>query len=192
MSNYKDKLLELMRTIEEEVENNENAYGCLAEINALVSPILTELDEEDFYLWGLAHYSISSEPTENSMFKFQKALQLNPDYYLARLYLAHCYHDKEEWYDAIEEYLKVDQETLMEEFPIWRTATLNEQIGYCYWQLNMRDEAMRFFERVRDIWSQHPHEDGNGISEFIKPRDMIDCLGVNHPLLEDIDLSKML
>lgn len=184
--NYKDKLYKLMDTIQMEIDDNEIAYGCLAEINELVAPILADLDEKDFYLWGLAHYSISSEPTENAMFKFKKALQINPDYYPARLYLAHCYHDKKQWYDAIEEYLKVDQEQLKEDFAIWRTAKLNEQIGYCYWQIDQKDEAMRFFEMVVNIWEQE------GVSEeFIKPDDMISCIGANHKLLENIDISKM-
>lgn len=184
--NYKDVFYELMDKIQNDINDNEVVYGYLSDINRLLSPILEQLDESDFYLWGLVHYSISSEPTENSMAKFKKSLQLNIDYYMSRLYLAHCYHDKKEWYDAIEEYLKVDQDKLSEDFPIWRTATLNEQIGYCYWQIGQKDDAIRFFERVSDLWNRY------GLSEgFMKPKYMIDCLGPNHTLLEKIDISKM-
>lgn len=183
---YKDKLYELMDIIQMEPYDNEIAYGCLSDINELFAPILSELDEKDFYLWGLAHYSIVSEPTENSMIKFKKATQLNPEYYPARLYLGHCYHDKKEWYDAIEEYLKVDQEQLTKDFGIWRTAKLNEQIGFCYWQIDQKDEAMRFFENVVAMWNEHVVSE-----ELLKPDDMITCIGANHKLLENIDISKM-
>lgn len=186
MSDYKVRLHELTDIIQTNINNNEIVYVCLSNINALVSPILEKLDESDFYLWGLAHYSITSEPTENSMTKFKKSLQLNPDYYMSRLYLAHCHHDKGEWYDAIEEYLKVDQEQLSEDYPIWRTAKLNEQIGYCYWQIEQNYEAMRFFESVVSMWNKYGASD-----DFIKPGDMISCIGANHKLLENIDISKM-
>ena len=184
---YKDKLHELLSIIQNDSNNMEIVYECLADINALMTPILTELDENDFFLWGLSHYSIPSEPTLNASIKFEKSLQLNPDYLPARLYLGHCHNDKKEWYEALEEYLKVDQEELRDSFDIWIIAKLNEQIGFCYWQINQKDEAMRFFEMLVNIWVENNENDS-----FIKPEDMIECLGIKHKLLENINISKMI
>ncbi len=183
---YKDKLLKIVRKIEEEFDSNETTYGLLSEISKLLIPITDKLDGNDYYLWGLAHYSIASEPIENSKSKFIRAIQLDSDYYLARMYLAHCLHDEGKFYDAVEEYLKVDQDKLEEDFPIWRIATLNEQIGYCYFQLENYEKAMEFFEKVvNDYFKKHPAK------EFIKPRDMIECLSESHALLEGIEIGEM-
>jgi len=183
---YKTKLNELALKISEEINDTELIYSYLSDVNNLLFPIIEKLDASDFYIWGLIYYSISSEPTENSMAKFIKSIQIDPTQYISRLYLGHTYQDREDWHNAIEEYLKVDQERLGNEYDIWRVAYLNEQIGYCYWKINQKDDAIRFFENVSNIWKSH-----NDLSIFLQPSRMIDCLGSNHILLDTIDISKM-
>src|SRR5690606_24198266 len=109
-----------------------------------IEQILNEqgrLDSEDYYIWGLTLYmDINDEnyiPLAHE--KFLISLDIDSKNFMSRLYSAHCYQDQGLLKRALNEYLKVDQERLKQEFSIWRYIKLKEQIGYCYYRLGKVD-----------------------------------------------------
>jgi tetratricopeptide (TPR) repeat protein len=139
---------------------------------------ITTLDAEDYYLWGLSIYILNQEDVlENSHPKFLKALEVDESYYLARLYSAHCYHDKGEYSNALSEYLKVDQELLKEEMPIWRWVKLMEQIGFCYAKTGRLKTAETWFERVIDAYQTIEKD------ELVPVQEAYECLPADHDIV---------
>jgi len=135
-------------------------------------------DAEDFYLWGLSVYSESSQDSLDDSHKlFLKSLGSEEDYYLARLYSAHCFHDKGNYLEALAEYLKVDQERLKQEMPIWRWVKLLEQIGFCYVKIGRLNEAVPYFESV--IKSYLSYKD----NELVPVQEAYECLPKDHLLV---------
>jgi tetratricopeptide (TPR) repeat protein len=76
---------------------------------------------------------------------FSRALERDPDNVMAQLYIGHCFHDREEWEQAIQAYLAVDQEKLASEWPAWRAVKLRQQIAGCYAGAGEHAEAVRRF-----------------------------------------------
>ncbi len=95
-----------------------------------------ELTSLDYQILGLIDYE--SEDWRNNSEKilenFKKSSELDKTNFLAQLYLAHIYHDMGNLKLALENYLKVDTETL-KEFQLWRYVKLIEQIGFCTYEL---------------------------------------------------------
>ena len=71
--------------------------------------------------------------------RFQQALDLDPNYYMARLYKGHLLFDHQRWDQALEAFRQVDQHRLMTEWPIWRGVLLAELIAVCW--LKLKQEA---------------------------------------------------
>ncbi|GEM_PF-1247660 len=110
-------------------------------------------DSEDYYMWGLSIYALNQENVlEESHPFFLRALECDPNEYLARLYSAHCYHDKGDFSNALKEYLLVDQKSLKTEMPIWRYVKLLEQIGFCYTKEGNLEVAEEYFGKVEQAY----------------------------------------
>ena len=159
------------------VADDEKAKKLGSAVQKYISSI-AEPDAEDHYLWGLSIYSLNQENVlKNSHPLFLKALELDSNYYLARLYSAHCYHDKGEYKKALTEYLKVDQNLLKKEMPIWRWVKLIEQIGYCYIKLGNIPQAESYFESVIDSYLTIEKD------SLVPIREAYECLAPDHPLV---------
>ena len=142
---------------------------------------LNARDAEDYYFWGNSVYSLNqARALEISHPLFRKALDIDKGYYLARLYSAHCYHDKGEYKEALEEYLLVNQVDFEKEMPIWRTVKLNEQIGYCYAKLNQLDVAEQYFRKVVSSYITVEN------CELVPVQEAYECLPADHPLVSEL------
>ncbi len=133
---------------------------------------------EDYYLWGLSIYSLNQNNVlENSHPYFIKSLEKDDEYYLARLYSAHCFHDKGEYANALEEYLMVDQCLLKQEIPIWRWVKLLEQIGFCYAMQDRFHEAEEYFEKVINAYSTMEK------NSLVPAQEAYECLESSHNMV---------
>jgi hypothetical protein len=81
---------------------------------------------------------------------FIRALTWDPGDVLARLYLAHCFHDRKDWPRAIAEYEKVDLDRLARHWPAWRAVKCREQLAHCHACAGHTDEAVRLFGAFLD------------------------------------------
>jgi len=107
---------------------------------------------------------------------FLQSLKKDTKYYMARLYSAHCYHDKSEFEEALREYLTVDCELLKAEFPIWRYVKLQEQIGYCLYKLGKISEAKKYFQDTLELYQTENYE------EMVDPSEVFECLEEFDPM----------
>lgn len=138
---------------------------------------IEQLDAEDYYLWGLSVYFLNQENVlEKSHALFHKALVEDKNYYLARLYSAHCFHDKGEYENALSEYLRVDQDLLKSEMPIWRWVKLLEQIGFCYVMLQKMELATPYFEKVIQLYLSTEKD------TLVNIQEAYECLAIEDPL----------
>lgn len=112
---------------------------------------------EDHYTIGLFHYEGYDEKTSKGLLNertikalsfFQNSLESDPNYYMSNYYLGHCYQDLRQYKKAIEYYLKVNQNKLKADFPIWRFVLLLELIGFCYWKTDQKDIGMEYFKKT--------------------------------------------
>ena len=97
------------------LEGNEAKKKSLqSELQSILNKIDNH-DSEDFYIWGLIYY-ISDEQKEYNknidLEKFIKAYQLDADNFLACLYVAHCFHDKKDFTNALNYYERVNQKSV--------------------------------------------------------------------------------
>lgn len=143
---------------------------------------------EDNYIMGLFHYKdydektskdLMHERTNKALSFFQISLESDPNYYMSNYYLGHCYQDLGQYKKAIEYYLKVNQNKLKSDFPLWRFVLLFELIGFCYWKINQKDIGMAYFEKtsskyltIQDYYDLFP------IGNLIE-----DCLTEKHNLV---------
>jgi tetratricopeptide (TPR) repeat protein len=81
---------------------------------------------------------------------FRKAVEWDPGNVIAQLYLAHCFHDREDWPRAVAEYEKVDLEQLARRWPAWRAVKCREQLAHCHARAGDADEAVRRFTAFLD------------------------------------------
>jgi len=81
---------------------------------------------------------------------FTRALEWNPGDVLARLYLAHCFHDLKDWPRAIAEYENVDLDRLARQLPAWRAVKCREQLAHCHAYAGHTAEAVRLFSAFLD------------------------------------------
>ncbi|MEM7762443.1 MAG: tetratricopeptide repeat protein [Pseudomonadota bacterium] len=137
-------------------------------------------DAEAHYLWGLLIYdSASDNAAADSHVYFQKALAQDPSAYMARLYSAHCYHDLGQLDTALEDYLRVDQQALEKDMPIWRLVKLHEQIGYCLWQTGDKAAGRDYFEKVLQAYRRLPNDTLVAVVEAYQCLDNADSLFVS-------------
>ncbi len=81
---------------------------------------------------------------------FAQAVEWEPRLDIAQLYLAHCFHDRQDWARAISEYERVDLGRLAAEWPAWRAFKCREQLAHCYARLGRSEEALRRFSELLD------------------------------------------
>ncbi|MFK7889047.1 MAG: tetratricopeptide repeat protein [Gammaproteobacteria bacterium] len=173
---YKEELYRRFDALQMAQECDERRVGRSIErfIGELDSP-----DAEDYYLWGFSIYLLNEDDAlVRSAEKFSQALNLCDSLGMARLYLAHCYHDMGNYAEALTHYLQVDQQWLAEDMPIWRVVKLNEQIGFCYAQLGQMEKAVAIFEVVLDSYVEL---DG---CELVPIQEAYDCLPRGHALID--------
>ena len=81
---------------------------------------------------------------------FTRATEWEPGDVLARLYLAHCFHDREDWDRDIAEYAQVDLARLARDWPAWRAVKCREQLAHCHAGAGHSAEATRLFAAFLD------------------------------------------
>jgi len=150
---------------------------------------LDDLSSIDNHTLGLIYYDIAENEDGiiNAHEYFLKSLDLDTNYYIARLYSAHCYHDKamysekiEQYNVALSEYLKVDVDKLREEFPLWRYVKLLEQIGHCYHKTGNESEADKYFQLVLGFYKEE------GFDELANPAEIFECLNESDTIFKQI------
>jgi len=153
--------------------------------------LYSEIDnpnEEDYYTMGLFHYGdyeektpkdLLNERTNKAISFFQSSLESDQNYYMSNYYLGHCYQDLGRYEKAIEYYLKVNQNKLKMDFPLWRFVLLFELIGFCYWKTEQKDIGMKYFEKTSSEYLMlQDYYDLFPIGELIE-----DCLTEVHSLV---------
>lgn len=143
-----------------------------------------EYDSEDLHIWGLTYYLSDDDKEYHTMLaseKFQEAYELDPDNFLACLYIAHCYHDQQRLEEALAYYVKVDQEAL-KDFQVWRYVKLIEQIGYCQYKLGRKEIGRQKFQEVLEWYKKPEWED------IALPLEMMDCLPETDEIIQEIKL----
>jgi tetratricopeptide (TPR) repeat protein len=123
---------------------------------------------------------------------FARAVEWDPEYVISQLYLAHCFHDAQEWPRAIAEYEKIDLDQLAGDWPAWRAVKCREQLAHCHAYAGNTEEAVRRFTEFLDeleTWDEEKFEEC-----VINIDEMVDAVtqGLDHPeLLRRVrDLSK--
>ncbi len=131
-----------------------------------------ELDSEDFHIWGLTYYMSDDNREHNknlALEKFLEAYKLDSTNFLACLYVAHCFHDKGEFQNALKYYELVNKKDL-KEFQVWRYVKLIEQIGFCNYKLGNQTLGRKQFQEVLEWYRKLPIEDR------AVPTEMLQCL----------------
>lgn len=141
-------------------------------------------DTKDFHIWGLTYYSIDEEAEKEininlALEKFLKAYQLDTNNFLACLYVAHCFHDKNDLNQALNYYEKVNKEDL-KEFQIWRYVKLIEQIGYCHFKLGREDIGKKKFEEVLNWYKK------TEFGQLAVPAELMECLDKSDQIVKEI------
>lgn len=139
-------------------------------------------DAQDLHILGLVHYHTSDDNIDiaKSHEFFQAALEVDSKYNMARLYSAHCYHDRGELTKALEDYLAVDSTELQSEFAIWRYVKLQEQIGYCHHKLGELNLAESYFGNVLSFYESEPYD------ELVDPVEIYECLDESDKIYQDL------
>ena len=87
---------------------NDELQRCLQELQS--SP--QSDDPEYFNLLGHIYYSMQPQQLLQAQESFKKALEIDPSYAHARLYLGHCYYDSKQYQVAEETFLLVNKKDL--------------------------------------------------------------------------------
>jgi tetratricopeptide (TPR) repeat protein len=176
MKPYKSLLYEKSKQVDSALDKNELTL-LKFEIARIVEGIESP-DAEDLYISGLSHYNAADklQDINDARTLFSESLKKDRRYYIARLYLAHCYHDTKEFELALQQYLEVDREKLKNEFPLWRTVKLLEQIGFCLHILGRIDEARPYFEEVLEFY------ENKSLSDLANPLEIYQSLSESDPL----------
>ncbi|RLB45611.1 MAG: hypothetical protein DRI90_28265 [Deltaproteobacteria bacterium] len=116
-----------------------------------------------FYGIGLTYYFYPQRTTEmaedtvKAETWFRRALERDREFARARLYLAHCLHDRAQWQAALTEYERVDRARIAVELHPWRSSSrLDEQIAYCHLKLGHRTRALALFEAALARYESYP------------------------------------
>lgn len=135
-------------------------------------------DAQDWHMLGLTWYETAQDLVDINFahLYFLEALERDDHYNIARLYSAHCYHDKKVYDAALEDYLKVDEDALRDEFALWRLVKMLEQIGFCCYQLGNKAEAGRYFKRVLAYYQKENYDD------LVDAVEVYECLAATDPV----------
>ncbi len=139
----------------ENTETNKTIYGFARKALETAKKI----DPEDsFTAYLMGHYYNDNfskddhEMTQEALGWFTRAVELDNENELAKLHCAHCFHDLQQWTQAIAAYEAVNQTKMLEEnqYARWRVLKLKEQIAYCYAQAGQHKEAITQFNHFID------------------------------------------
>ncbi|MFK7775192.1 MAG: tol-pal system YbgF family protein [Saprospiraceae bacterium] len=178
--NYKDILHKKYEAFSVE-ENPIKRKLLRMEIHSILRNVDT-LDSEDFYIWGLTFYMSSEDKlydTNLALENFIKSYELDSDNFLACLYVAHCFHDTKDWFNALSFYEKVNQQKL-KEFQVWRYVKLIEHIGYCHYKLGNKEIGRQKFEKVLAWYKK------SELGELAVPTEIIECLEESDSIVKEI------
>jgi len=162
-------------------ENSEKKKLLKIELFNIIDSI-NNPDSEDYQIKGLVYYNSEEDLDHNlnlALENLLKAYELDSRNFMACLYIAHCYHDKQDYQNALKYYELVDQDQL-KDFQIWRYVKLIEQIGFCHHKLGNIDKGRKKFEQVFDWFKKLPEEDRAA------PTEMLECLDNNDELIIQI------
>jgi tetratricopeptide (TPR) repeat protein len=154
---------------------------------------------------GLVHYNdpAGAEGPDGFLSRaidwFARAVEWDPGNQMARLYLAHCFHDRKDWARAIAEYEKIDLQQLARRWPAWRAVKCREQLAHCHACAGNTDEAVRRFTAFLDDVESW---DGARIKEdLINVDELVDAVThrLDHPpllwrtreLVKRLELAKL-
>jgi len=138
---------------------------------------------------GLLSYNHPSRPEDPGGFAsqaiewFSRAVEWDSQNVMARLYLAHCFHDQKDWLRAITEYEKVDLDQLARDWPAWRAVKCREQLAHCHAYAGHTEEAVRQFTAFLDTAASWDEEEAE---EYIADVDeLVEAVTdkLNHPEL---------
>ncbi|MEM6646550.1 MAG: tetratricopeptide repeat protein [Bacteroidota bacterium] len=107
---------------------------------------------------------------------FERALQLNPNHYMARMYAAHCLHDQKHYAEALLEYEQVDVERLRADYPLWRYVKWLELKAECLMRTERKEEALALLAQVLEYYETEPPE------ALAYPVEALRCLPPEHPM----------
>ena len=141
----------------------------------------SNLDPDCHYILGLIDYESQDwrQNIDSSINHFKAATKSDKNDFLARLYVAHCYHDLNQLELALDNYLKVDKVKL-KQFQFWRYVKMIEQIGYCYYKLGDKKVGEEYFQIVLDWYRKLPEIDR------VAPTELLTCLPENHRIVTEI------
>ncbi|NHF61617.1 hypothetical protein FK220_019865 [Flavobacteriaceae bacterium TP-CH-4] len=141
-----------------------------------------ELTSENYQILGLVDYESEDwkNHSERILENFSKSVEKDESNFLARLYLAHIYHDIGNLDLALENYLKVNDKEL-KKFQLWRYVKLIEQIGYCKYKLGDETGGITLFEKVLEWYRKTEDE-----YELARPTELLECLPENHKIVVGI------
>jgi tetratricopeptide (TPR) repeat protein len=180
MKKYKE-LLYKKHNMFDRADTDEQRLLLRYEISAIIEDT-SKPDAQDFHILGLVYYDTAQD--EHDIRKahdfFKQSLNVDNKYNMARLYSAHCYHDLDEYSDALKEYLLVNSIELINNFAFWRYAKLQEQIGFCYHKLGDVGKAKKYFKVLLGFYERE-------IFETVGyPSEVYDCLDENDEIYRKI------
>ncbi len=104
-----------------------------------------------YYNWGLLYYEAYFD-LQKARAKFELAVQHNPEHYMARLYLGHCYFDAEDWQPAFDCFHMITEQELVEYWgQIWRYVRMVELMTICQVHLGNRPMIDQYFSVYRNL-----------------------------------------
>lgn len=180
MKKYKEILFKKYEDFELENDSIRKKLLQFEVVNILKE--LSKPDSDDLYIWGLTYYMSDDDKAYHlnlALDKFLEAYELDVKNFMACLYIAHCYHDKEEFKNALKYYELVDKLDL-KEFRIWRYVKLIEQIGFCHYKLGNPVIGRKLFKEVLEWYRILPIEDRP------IPTEMLQCLSESDEIVIEI------
>lgn len=91
---------------------------------------------------GRCEYGLGN--SEQAMFHFEDAIEIDSKLMWAVLYRAHCFHDLEKWADAVVAYEAVDL-SFFKGYQQWRADLSRDQLAECYLRNGQREQALAGF-----------------------------------------------
>lgn len=134
------------------------------EVMRVVEEVLTTIEQQEpssnaYYSWGLYHY-FHDKNLNKAKQKLQQSLDLNPEHYMARLYLGHCYFDEQEWLPALKAFSQITQEQLADDWgQRWRYGVLIELSAVCHLHLHNQEEFERYTQSFLDLCEDQNYVD---------------------------------
>ncbi len=147
-------------------QDNSNAYDLiykklLAMDNKYPSDYLLE------YYKGLVCYSNPDREkfrTKWAMTFFEKSLNSEPDYIMAKIYLGYCHYDLGEYIKALEQFKSVLSKTenlifFIKNDQSWRLVNIAEMVAVCYLKLNRLSKFDFFYQSWKDLYYKYAGSD---------------------------------